>query len=317
MCLSFIDVLCGVLVMASVSLGSVYVFLMLVLIVFWGSSFVVVKITIEAGLTPIAIATFRFLVAGAIFLLVLLVGKLRDRSYKLLIAWRDVPVVLVLALSGVTFFFIAQYTGIELAGASVAAILVTLLAPVLIAVFSVKLFKERLVQRQVFGVGAAALGAFVVIVGGTLSVKGGNPRFLLGCIILLATPVLWTVYSLLGKRVMEVYDAFLVVSYVNVLGGLCLVPFSLAEGSFDRVFSLSVYEWLAVLFLAVFCSVVGYFIWFYVLKHVGAAITSSFLFAEPIVTVLLAVQFAGEQLNLLILGGGVLIFLGVWQVIRK
>jgi drug/metabolite transporter (DMT)-like permease len=307
---------CEVLAMVSVSVRPLFVFLMLVLILFWGSSFVVVKVTLEEGLTPVAIATFRFLVAGVFFVLVLLVDKARHRSHRLLIARKDVPVVLLLALSGVTFFFIAQYTGIEWAGASVAAILVTLLSPILIAVFSAMMFMERLVRRQIFGIGVAAMGAFTVIVGGTLSFES-NPNFLLGCVVLLATPVLWTVYSLVGKRVMKVYDAFLVVSYVNVLGGLFLVPFSLAEGSFGRILSLSVFEWLAVLFLAVTCSVVGYFIWFYTLKHVGAAVTSSFLFAEPVVTVLFAVRFAGEQLNLLILGGGVLIFLGVWQVVRK
>jgi len=314
--LIFIVVLCGVLVMVSVSVRPLFVFLMLVLILFWGSSFVVVKVMLEAGLTPVAIATFRFLIAGVLFVVVLLVSKVRNRSHKLLIARRDVPVFLVLALSGVTFFFLAQYSGIGLAGASVAAILVTLLSPILIAVFSAWLFMERLLKRQVFGVGIAAVGAFTVIVGGTLSFES-SASFLLGCVVLLATPFLWTVYSLVGKRVMEVYDAFLVVSYVNVLGGLFLVPFSLAEGSLGRVLSLTVNEWLAVLFLAVSCSVVGYFIWFYVLSYVSAAVTSSFLFAEPVVTVLFAVRFAGEQLNLLILGGGVLIFLGVWQVVRK
>jgi drug/metabolite transporter (DMT)-like permease len=315
-CLILIDERCGVLAMVTVSVRPMFVFLMLVLILFWGSSFVVVKVTLEEGLTPVAVATFRFLVAGVLFVIVLLVGKARNRSHRLLIARKDVPVFLLLALSGVTFFFIAQYTGIELAGASVAAILVTLLSPILIAVFSARLFMERLVRRQVFGVGAAAVGAFVVIAGGTLSLES-NANFLLGCVILLTTPVLWTVYSLVGKQVMERYDAFLVVSYVNALGGLCLVPFSLAQGSLGQIFSMSAYEWLAVLFLAVTCSVVGYFIWFYVLNHVGAAVTSSFLFAEPVVTVLFAARFAGEQLNLLILSGGVLIFLGVWQVVRK
>jgi len=302
--------------MASVSVKPLYVFLMLVLILFWGSSFVVVKVTLEAGLTPIAIATFRFLIAGALFIFVLLVDKAQNHNRRLQVARRDAPLFLLLALSGVTFFFIAQYTGIELAGASVAAILVTLLSPVLITIFSARLFKEQLAKRQIFGIGIAAAGALIVIAGGTLSFEN-SANFLLGSIILLATPLLWTVYSLFGKRVMEVYDAFLVVSYVNVLGGLFLVPFSLAEGSFSQILSLSMFEWLAVLFLSVTCSVVGYFIWFYVIKHVGAAVTSSFLFAEPVVTVLFAVRFAGEQLNLLILGGGVLIFLGVWQVIRK
>jgi hypothetical protein len=66
-CLVFIAVGCGVLAMASVSVKPLYVFLMLVLILFWGSSFVVVKVTLEAGLTPIAIATFRFLVQVPFF----------------------------------------------------------------------------------------------------------------------------------------------------------------------------------------------------------------------------------------------------------
>jgi drug/metabolite transporter (DMT)-like permease len=255
------------------------------------------------------------LIAGALFILARLVDKAHNQNRRLLIARKDARVFLLLALSGVTFFFIAQYTGIELAGASVAAILVTLLSPILIAILSARLFMERLGKHQVLGIGVAAVGALIVIVGGTLSFESTN--FLLGSIILLATPILWTVYSLMGKRVMEVYDAFLVVSYVNVLGGLCLAPFSLAEGSFSRILSLTMFEWLAVLFLSVTCSVIGYFIWFYVLKHMGAAVTSSFLFAEPIVTVIFAVRFANEQLNLLILGGGVLIFLGVWQVIRK
>jgi drug/metabolite transporter (DMT)-like permease len=302
--------------MESVSVRPLYVFLMLVLILFWGSSFVVVKVTLEEGLKPVAIATFRFLVAGALFITVLLVDQARNTSRRLLIAKKGVPVVLLLALSGVTIFFIIQYTGIELAGASVAALLVTLLSPILIAIFSARILKERLVRRQVFGIGMAAAGAFTVIAGGTLSFKN-NPSFLLGSVILLATPFLWAIYSLVGKRVMERYDAFLVVSYVNVLGGLCLIPFSLAEGSLSRILSLSLYEWSAVLFLAITCSVVGYFIWFYVMKHAGAAVTSSFLFAEPVVTVLFAVRFAGEQLNLLILGGGVLIFFGVWQVLRR
>lgn len=307
---------CGVLAMASVSLKPQYIFLMLILILFWGSSFVVVKIMLETGLTPIAIATFRFLIAGVLFALVLLAEKVHNPARSLRIARKDVPVSLLLSLSGVTFFFIAQYTGIELAGASVAAILVTLLSPILITVFSARLFSERLIRRQIFGIGVAASGAFIIIVGGTLSFKNGG-NFLLGSIILLATPILWTVYSLIGKRVMQRYDAFLVVSYVNVLGGVFLVPFSLAEGSFSKILSLSVFEWSAVLFLSVTCSVVGYFIWFYVLKRAGAAVTSSFLFGEPIVTVLFAVRFAAEQLNLLVLGGGILIFLGVWQVIRK
>jgi drug/metabolite transporter (DMT)-like permease len=291
-------------------------FLMLILIVFWGSSFVVVKIALGEGLTPIAIATFRFLVAGGLFLVALVLKKNRERNYNLLVKRKDAPTLLFLALTGVTFFYAAQYTGIQMASASIAAILVCLLSPIIIAVLSIRIFKERVTKKQIFGIGVAAAGTFTVIAGGTLSLSG-NKGFLLGSLILLSTPVLWAAYSLLGKKIMEEYDPFLIVAYVTVLGGLCLVPFSFGENSLHQIFTMSLHGWLAILFLSLTCSLLGYYIWFYVLKQVKAAITSSFLFAEPLVTVIFAVAFFEEKLNLFIVAGGLLIFIGVYLVTTK
>jgi len=289
---------------------------MLTLIIFWGSSFVVVKIALSEGLTPIAIATFRFLIAGGLFLATLLFKKNRKQNYKLLVERKDATTLLFLALTGVTFFFTAQYTGIQMAGASIAAIFVCLLSPIIIAVFSARMFKEHLTRKQILGIGIAAAGTFIVITRGTLNFLSDR-EFFLGSLILLSTPVLWATYSLLGKKTMEKYDPFLVVAYVTMLGGLCLIPFSLAENSLYQIFIMSLYGWLAILFLAITCSVLGYYIWFYVIKQVGAAVTSSFLFVEPLVTVLFAVMFVGEELSMSILTGGLLIFIGVYLVTTK
>jgi len=73
---------------------------------------------------------------------------------------------------------------------------------------------------------------------------------------------MWATYSLLGEKIMKKYDAFLVVAYVSLIGGACLVPFSLAENSFFRIFTLGTNEWLAILYLAFTCSLLGYYIWF-------------------------------------------------------
>ena len=291
-------------------------FLMLILIIFWGSSFVVVKIALDEGLTPIAIATFRFLIAGGLFLLALLLKKNGERTYKLLLEGKDAPTLVLLALIGVTFFYAAQYTGIQMASASIAAILVCLLSPIIIAVLSAKIFKERLTKKQIFGIGIAAAGTFITIAGGTLSFPS-DKDFLLGSLILLSTPVLWAAYSLLGKKTMKKYNPFLVVAYVTMLGGLCLIPFSLAENSLYQILTMSLYGWLAIVFLSFTCSLLGYYIWFYVLKQVSAAITSSFLFAEPLVTVIFAITFVGEKLNQFIIAGGLLIFIGVYLVTTK
>ena len=289
---------------------------MLCLIIFWGSSFVVVKALLLQGLTPIAIATFRFLVAGALFLAALLVQKVRKPLSQAVFEGKDILTFVGLSLVGVTFFFIAQYVGINLAGASVAAILVCFLSPILIALFSMRLFNEALTRRQFLGLAVAGIGTLVVITGGTMDLNS-NPTFLFGSLILLLTPVLWASYTLGGKRLIEKYSPFLVVAYVNIIGGLFLVPFSLAENSLRGILTLNLQAWGEILYLAVTCSFIGYFIWFYVMNRVKAAVTSSFLFAEPLVTVLFATALIGETITPLILTGGLLIFAGVLLITRK
>lgn len=293
--------------------------LMLCLITFWGSSFVVVKATLGEGLTPIAIATFRFLVAGGLFVAALVLIKSRNPSYTVLVGGRDFLRLLILALSGVTFFFAVQYTGIQLAGASIAAILVCLLSPIIISVFSARMFKEHLMKKNILGIGIAAAGTFTVITGGTLSIQEANSNFLLGSVILLFTPLMWAAYTLMGKKIMEKYDPFLVVAYVSILGGFCLVPFSLAENSFHQVLVMNINEWSAILYLAFTCSLLGYFIWFHVMTQVKAAVASSFMFAEPLITVVFATIFVPENegITLFTVAGGLLIFVGVYLVTKR
>jgi drug/metabolite transporter (DMT)-like permease len=290
--------------------------LMLLLITFWGSSFVVVKLVLREGLTPVAIATFRFLLAGGLFLIAILLNRVRNRHYRILVEMKDIPLIVFLAFSGVTVFFIAQYTGIQMASASVASILVCLLSPILISVFSAYMFKEKLSKVQVLGIIIASIGTFTVIVGGTFNLQG-NLTFLLGSLILLSTPLLWVAYTLLGKKIIQKYDPFLIVAYVNILGGFFLVPFSLMENSINTILVLTSQEWLAILYLAFTCSLIGYFIWFYVIKRSSAAATSSFLFAEPLVTVLFAAVFVREEVTPFAVGGGLLIFMGVFLITTR
>jgi len=302
--------------MATRTVGLVNAFLMTVLIIIWGSSFVVVKIVLREGLTPIAVATFRFLIAGGLFFVAVLLKRKATAHSRLLVERREIATLWLLALSGVTFFFIAQYTGIQMAGAATAAIFVCLLSPILISVASTALLKEHLNRRQILGIGIAAAGTLTVIAGGGLSYQSGS-EFFIGSLVLLSTPLLWTAYTVVGKRMMGKYDPVLVVGYVSMLGGLSLIPFSLAEGSLQQILTLSLHSWFAILFLALGCSLLGYYIWFHAVRQIGAAVTSSFLFAEPLVTALLAVTVVEEELTIHILLGGLLILAGVYLVTRK
>ncbi len=146
---------------------------------------------------------------------------------------------------------------------------------------------------------------------------GGSPQFLSGTLLFLLTSFLWATYSIAGRGMMRKYHPFLIVTYVKALGALCLVPFSLIDGSFFQVFKITFEGWLAILYLAVTCSLFGYYIWLYVMRRLGATVTCSFMFAEPLITVLLAIAFLRETLSLFTILGGLLIFVGVYAVVKK
>jgi drug/metabolite transporter (DMT)-like permease len=302
--------------MVSKPVGTLEALLLIALILFWGSSFVVVKLALAEGLTPVSIATFRFLLAGGLFALTLLARMVRKSGDRAFVHRRDLPILALLAVSGVALFYLAQYIGIEMAGASIAAIFACFLSPIFIAVVSTVILKERISRGQVSGIGFAAVGTLIVVLGGSVSVQFGSD-FLYGSVILLATPFLWAFYTMLGKRTIEKYNPILVLTYVTVFGGLLLLPFSVADGSVRLAQSMSLSSWSAIAYLSVTCTLVGYYIWFYAVEKVGATVTSAFLFAEPLVTVLLAALFVGEKITVPIGVGGLLIFLGVYLVTQK
>ena len=80
-----------------------------------------------------------------------------------------------------------------------------------------------------------------------------------------------------------------------------------------QILTLSLGDWLWVLFLAFTCSLLGYYIWFYVLNKAGAT-ASTFLFAEPLITAVFAVMFVNEILYPSVIAGAILIFTGVFLV---
>jgi len=64
-------------------------------------------------------ATFRFLLAGGLFALTLLFRSIKKSGSRALVHRGDVPILALLAVSGVALFYLAQYNGIRMAGASI------------------------------------------------------------------------------------------------------------------------------------------------------------------------------------------------------
>ena len=118
-------------------------------------------------------------------------------------------------------------------------------------------------------------------------------------------------YSIMGKGLLDRYRPIVLTVWAMFFATALLFLTSAFDGGLPPPpHSLS--AWLAVLFLAIPCSVVGYTLWYLVLEHMPAGKVGVFVFLQPVVGITLGMCFRAEQATPLLLAGTLLVVLGVW-----
>lgn len=285
-----------------------YLFLAITILI-WGNSFVIVDIAISDGALPTVIAMGRWIVASAIFGVFLLWKRPSglDRS--------DRRMFLVLAFIGVGIYYIFQYYGVKLAGPAISAILVTLLCPIMIFLMSYLRLGERITAAQKLGLGISAVGSYFVITDGTVEFLS-NWEAMLGGLFGVICAIFWAVYTVEGKKLVKKYDPFVSTAYIALMGTIMLTPFAALDAGFNQPIVFPPSFFVAILYLGVLCTVVGYVFWFRALTGLSASSTGATLYFEPLVTVVFAWLILGEGIGWVAGFGGVLVMLGVLLVSR-
>ena len=276
---------------------------MLVLIaLIWAGSFLVVDVATEE-IDPVHLGFLRFLVATPLMISTLFIAKKPKTLPK-----KEFPYLIVLGLTGVTFLYIFQFTGIRDTTASTASVLIN--TNVIFIVFlSVIFLKERFSKKKLTGVMLAIFGVIIVIYI-KLSNAEFNNVFFMGSIFMLLSALCWAIYTIVGKRLLKKYDVFTVTTYAFVFGIILYFPF-VFPGIFKTIQNLSINGWLAVLYLAVFCSIVAYIVWYYALQKTETSKAAVHLSLIPMFTIILSSIVLKEAVTLLFIVGAALIIYGV------
>jgi drug/metabolite transporter (DMT)-like permease len=280
-----------------------------VTILIWGNSFVLVKLAVDDGASPVMIAMGRFIVASTVFGAFILWRRPRwpDRA--------DVKTFLFLAFIAIGVYYIFQYYGIKFAGPAISAILVTLLCPVIIFVLSRVRLGERMSSQQKAGLGVATVGSFLVITDGSLSFISNGTQ-IVGGLFGVVCAVFWAIYTVEGKKVVMKYEPFTSTAFLALMGTVMLVPFAAAEMQLSGPTEFPLTYFIAAIYLGILCTVVGYVLWFKALTGLSASTTGASLYFEPVVTVVFAYIILGQGIGWIAAAGGVLVLLGVISISR-
>ena len=270
----------------------------------WAGSFVAVRMTVKE-ISPVDLGFLRFLVATPFMVLILLLSKKETR-----LPAKELLSLSVLGLTGVTLLYIFQFIGIEYTTASTSAVLINTNV-IFIVLLSATFLKEKFPLRKSAGIALSFVGVLVVIFAQMTneSIAFSNV-FLIGCIFIILSAFCWAIYSIVGKRLLDKYDPFTVTTYAFVLGTIFFLPVVLPDIT-DVIQGVSFNGWMAILYLALICSVFGYVAWYYALSRIEAGRAAVFLNLIPLFTIVISF-FTGEIPTFIFLMGAILIIYGVY-----
>lgn len=287
----------------------VYISLLSVVIL-WGSSFAASKIGLQE-LSPLNLAGMRFSLASILFGLILLMQKPRATA-----DFKDLPSLVTAGFMAITSYFYIQYTGLQYT-TSINAALLLATSPIWTTLYCAVTRQERVTAK-------AFLGILTAFVGITLVISRGEWRTLFafetmfGDVLLLLNSLVWAGFTLYGKKIMLKYSPFTAMAYINIFGTLMLLPVVLVPSGINPISLLQQLPGIgsstiiAILFLAVLCSVYGFGMWYRGIAVIGAVRTASFYYISPLFALLAGVWLLDESITIMGIVGGIMVIAGVY-----
>jgi len=285
------------------------------MVIIWSFSFVIVDIAVEF-IPPLSIALYRFVIASCTFLLFDIYYKIKKKNEKNSINQNIINnkfsknewfLMILASFTGISIFFLAQYSAIQIIGPSLPALFVCLITPVIITILALFFFKEKLNTFKILGFVIATIGGFLLVTGGDINtLTPGSPNFL-GYLLALITPILWAIYSTATKKISKTSSSIVMNKYIAYIGTLELILFVLINGEliiFIQNF-LNVSLFLCAVYLGLGCYVLGYYIWQNSQKALKSSKAASFLYIEPFLTLIFSLLLQRSEIIVLwnIIGG--------------
>ncbi len=273
--------------------------------VFWGSTYLAIGITDDEHLPPAVMCAMRFLIAGP---LMLVACAVMGRAVRITLneGLRLAAIGCLLLVGGNGGLAWAE----QFVPTGYAALIVAV-TPIWFLILETFVFRgDRLSRRGLLGL---ALGITGIVV---LFWPKFEHRGTLGIMQLIASTALlffsmsWAIGSVLSRKWQMKVDPFTATGWEMTFAAVGNSIVAAATGQYHRIV-LTNRALIAVLYLVVFGSWVGYSAYIWLLKHVPTPKVATYAYVNPLVAVFLGWLILRERFDGYMLAGTVVIVAGV------
>jgi len=251
--------------------------------VLYGASHVLAKGVMPQFLSPNVFILFRVLGATLLFWLVIsFIG--REKIDK-----ADYPRLIACGLFGVAINQLFFFHGLNLSSAFNSGIIMAL-NPIMVAILSFFLLKERVTLLRTFGIALGATGAILL----TLKGATGKGDSSLGDLFLFINSLSYAIYLVIVKPLMQRYKPITVITWVFTfgLGFVILFPPTLPQFIATNYSGFTSEIILKIGYVIVGVTFLTYLLTMFGLKYLSPTVSSSYIYTQPVTVILFAWLFA-------------------------
>ncbi|MFJ6189586.1 DMT family transporter [Bacillus thuringiensis] len=282
----------------------------LVCIIF-GTTFLTIKIGIEAGAPPLFSAGIRFFLAGIILMIIF---KLKRKEIMPHIFSKRI----MYAGFCLTFMtFASLYWSEQYISSGLAAVL-SATGPMMILLIQAKRNREKLQKEQLVALVIALIGVIFV------SLPGMHQQvsfiWSIACIVLVIGELFYGIGSIRSKEILSDLSnvsPFLINGIQMFYGGILLLIASIIveQPNVTVLTSWSV-QW-PILYLIFIGSIGGHGLYYWLLSKTNPVFPSTWLYVSPLIAIIVGYIILGEPLNSTMGMGACLILIGVFLANRS
>ena len=268
------------------------ILLALIVPITWGFGYALTKIGMDQ-FSPLLLMSLRFGIAGLI-----LVWFTKP-------PWGYMRDLFMVAFIGSTIQYGLTYYGLKGIDVSTASILVQLEGPIL-ALLSTLILKERLGWPRALGMGLAFAGVVVI---------AGEPRLgdsLDSIALVISGAVFWAIAQIMISRLKSL-SGITILAWIAIIASpqMLLISLIIEEGQWHSIVSADLQDWSIVFYLSFIMTVIGYSIWYHLLRICDVSKLSPFLMLLPVSSIIAGIVLLEEQFTLAMGIGGLLVMTGV------